>query len=146
MFMADRHSQETRSYNMSQIHSKDTNPEVLVRKYLFSCGLRYRKNDKRYPGHPDIVLPKYRTVVLVNGCFWHMHEGCPEFVLPKSNQEFWIQKLLRNRQRDAKNITLLEKLGWKVIVVWGCELKKAARQARLEELYKQITEVAPMGS
>lgn len=144
--MADRHSQETRSYNMSQIHSKDTKPEVMVRKYLFSCGLRYRKNDKRYPGHPDIVLPKYRTIVLINGCFWHMHDGCPEFVLPKSNQEFWIQKLLRNRQRDIGNIALLEKSGWKVIVVWSCELKKAFRQARLEELYKQITEVTPVGS
>jgi len=124
---------------MSRIHNKDTKPEVLVRKYLFSCGLRYRKNDKRYPGHPDIVLPKYKTIVLIHGCFWHVHEGCPKFAFPKSNQNFWEPKLLRNRQRDTDNIAMLEKAGWKVIVVWGCELKKNVRQVRLEKLFEQIT-------
>ncbi|MDF2523774.1 MAG: vsr, partial [Clostridiales bacterium] len=84
-----------RSYNMSRIQSKNTKPEEIVRKYLFSKGLRYRKNDKRYPGHPDIVLPKYKTAVFVNGCFWHMHE-CNAFVLPKSNTNYWLPKLMRN--------------------------------------------------
>lgn len=86
-----------------------------------------------------MVFPKYRTVVFVNGCFWHMHEGCTEFVFPKSNQEFWGQKLHRNRQRDAENIKSLEENGWRVIVVWGCELKKKVLKARLEQLYAQIT-------
>lgn len=90
----DNHTKEQRHYNMSKIRSKDTTPEEKVRKYLFSQGFRYRKNDKRYPGHPDIVLPKYKTAIFVNGCFWHMH-GCKEFVLPKSNLDYWIPKLER---------------------------------------------------
>src|SRR4051812_43707792 len=112
--MADNHSKEVRSYNMSQIRSKDTKPEELVRKYLFSKGLRYRKNDKRYPGHPDIVLPKYKTAIFVNGCFWHMHEGCCKFVLPKSNTNYWLPKLTRNKQRDIQNVKQLEEEGWQV--------------------------------
>jgi len=136
--MADVHSVKTRSYNMSQIHSKDTKIEILVRKYLFSRGLRYRKNDKRYPGRPDIVFPKYKIVIFVNSCFWHHHENCPGFVLPKSKQEYWQAKLERNKQRDTKNITLLQNLGWRVISVWECELKKTRRDERLERLYNEI--------
>ena len=98
--MADNHSKEVRSYNMSRIRSKDTKPEEVVRKYLFSKGLRYRKNDKRYPGCPDIVLPKYKTVIFINGCFWHMHDNCSGFVMPKSNLEYWIPKLTRNKKRE----------------------------------------------
>lgn len=137
--MADNHSKEVRSYNMSKIQSKNTKPEEIVRKYLFSKGLRYRKNDRRYSGHPDLVLPKYKTAVFVNGCFWHMHEGCPDFVLPKSNIDYWLPKLMRNKQRDAQNIHMLESKGWAVIVVWECELKKGVREQRLIELYAQIT-------
>jgi DNA mismatch endonuclease, patch repair protein len=136
--MADNHSKETRSFNMSQIHSKNTKAEEIVRKYLFSKGLRYRKNDKRYPGHPDIVLPKYKTVIFVNGCFWHMHEGCPKFVLPKSNTEYWLPKLTRNKQRDILNIKQLEDQGWRVITIWECELKKEVRHLRLQSLYEEI--------
>ncbi len=138
--MADVHSKETRSYNMSRIRSQDTEPETIVRKYLFSRGLRYRKNDKRYPGHPDVVLPKYNTIVFVHGCFWHVHEGNPCFVQPKSRLEYWDAKLQRNKRRDAENIAKLTKDGWNVIIVWECELKKDVRDERLSFLYHQITD------
>ncbi len=118
----DNHSVDQRHYNMSRISSKNTKPEEQVRKFLFAHGFRYRKNDKRYPGHPDIVLPKYKTVIFVNGCFWHMHY-CKEFVLPKSNLDYWLPKLERNKQRDEENIKKLQSLGWNVIVVWECDLK-----------------------
>ena len=136
--MTDVHSKAIRSYNMSQINSSDTTPETLVRKYLFSKGLRYRKNDKRYPGCPDVILPKYNIVVFVNGCFWHMHEGNPCFVMPKTRVMFWKTKLISNRRRDDINIEKLKKIGWKVIVVWECELKKQLREERLSRLYYEI--------
>lgn len=136
--VADNHSKEVRSYNMSRIRSRDTKPEEIVRKYLFSKGLRYRKNDKRYPGHPDIVLPKYKTIVFVNGCFWHMHEGCSGFVLPKSNRDYWLPKLKKNKEHDTQNFKVLESKGWHVIIIWGCELKKNKRQLTLEHLYDNI--------
>lgn len=139
--MADNHTKEIRSYNMSRIRSKNTKPEEIVRKYLFSKGLRYRKNDKRYPGHPDIVLPKYKTIIFINGCFWHMHEGCPKFVLPKSNTDYWLPKLMHNKQRDIQNVQLLESKGWTVIIVWECELKKSVMDQRLYRLYEEITYV-----
>jgi DNA mismatch endonuclease (patch repair protein) len=126
---------------MSHIRSKNTKPEELVLKYLFSRGLRYRKNDKRYPGKPDAVFPKYRTALFVNGCFWHSHEGCPGFVMPKSNLEYWKPKLERNIHRDEANIKALIADGWRVIVVWECELKKAVRDERLERLYIEVTSV-----
>lgn len=138
--MADNHSPEIRSYNMSRIRSRNTKPEEIVRKYLFSKGLRYRKNDKRYAGKPDIVLPKYRTIIFVNGCFWHCHSGCPDFVVPKSNKKYWLPKLERNRLRDKANEESLKQEGWRVIVVWECELKKQNRQERLEELYNEIVQ------
>lgn len=137
--MADNHSKEVRSYNMSKIRSKNTKPEEIVRKYLFSQGFRYRKNDKRYPGNPDIVLPKYKTVIFVNGCFWHKHDGCPQLVWPKSNREYWEPKILRNQERDKYVQMQLHELGWKVIVIWECEIgnKKLASE-RLSLLCKEI--------
>lgn len=136
--MVDRVSKEVRSYNMSRIRSKDTKPEILVRTYLFSRGLRFRKNDKRYPGSPDIVLPKYKTIVFVHGCFWHLHEGCKYAVMPKSNVDFWKNKLYRNKERDESNQKELEKMGWTVITVWECELKKDKCKQTLDDLYLQI--------
>lgn len=132
--MADVHTPEQRSYNMSRIRGKDTKPEELVRKYLFSQGFRYRKNDARLPGKPDIVLPKYKTVIFVNGCFWHAHEGCKYFVWPKNNEDFWRIKITSNVTRDSEKREQLENMGWKVIVVWECQLKKAVRIQTLEKL------------
>ncbi len=137
--MVDKVSKEVRSYNMSQIRSKDTKPELIVRSYLFSKGLRFRKNDKRYPGSPDIVLPKYNTIVFIHGCFWHLHDGCKHAVMPKSNVDFWKKKLYGNRERDERNKKELEDMGWNVIIVWECELKKDKIEQTLEDLYIQIT-------
>ena len=134
----DVHDKETRSYNMSCIKGKGTKPEEIVRKYLFSHGFRYRKNDKRLPGTPDIVLPKYKTVIFVNGCFWHGHEGCKYFVWPKNNAEFWKAKILQNIERDKRDFERLENAGWKVIVVWECQLKKARSFESLEGLKRKI--------
>ena len=134
----DVHDKKTRSYNMSQIKSKNTKPEEIVCKYLFSRGFRYRKNDKRYPGKPDIVLPKYKTVIFVNGCFWHKHEGCRYFVVPKSNTEFWMNKINRNAERDAENTKKLIDMGWKVVTVWECDLKKEKKENTLNGLVLEI--------
>lgn len=133
----DNHTKEVRSYNMSRIRSKNSKPEEVVRKYLFSKGLRYRKNVKDLPGKPDIVLPKHKTVIFVNGCFWHKHD-CGRFVWPKSNEEYWHAKIKRNIQRDADNYKLLTEAGWKVLVIWECELKKDNVERNLEKLYKNI--------
>ena len=135
--MADTKTPAERSENMSRIRSTNTKPEEIVRKYLFSHGFRYRKNDKRYPGKPDIVLPKYHTIIFVNGCFWHMH-GCSRSRLPRSNQEYWKPKIERNIQRDAENQQKLEADGWNVIVVWECELKKRTAEERLSRLRDEI--------
>lgn len=137
--MADVHSTKVRSYNMSQIRGKDTKPEELVRKYLFAHGFRYRKNDSRLPGKPDIVLPKFRTVIFVNGCFWHKHEGCKYFVWPENNAEFWHKKILSNVERDQRNYEQLQQTGWNIIVVWECELKKELRQETLNKIIQGIT-------
>ena len=138
--MVDKFSKETRSRVMSRIRSKNTKPEILVRSYLFSKGLRFRKNDKRYPGSPDIVLPKYHTIVFVHGCFWHLHDGCKYAVMPKSNVEYWEKKLYRNKERDKHNQELLIEMGWNVITVWECQLKKDRQDQTLKELYIKITE------
>ena len=135
--MADTKTPAERSENMSRIRSTNTKPEEIVRKYLFSHGFRYRKNDKRYPGKPDIILPKYHTIIFVNGCFWHMY-GCSRSRLPHSNQEYWKSKIERNIQRDAENQQKLEADGWKVIVVWECELKKRTAEERLSRLCDEI--------
>ena len=132
--MTDNHTKEIRSMNMSHIRSKNTKPEEIVRKYLFSKGLRYRKNVKKLPGCPDIVLKKYNAVIFVNGCFWHKHNNCRYFVWPANNAEFWKQKINGNVERDKRNQTLLESLGWKVLIVWECDLKKAKRADTLEKL------------
>ena len=140
--MTDNHTPQVRSYNMSKIHSKNTKPEVLVRKYLFSKGLRFRKNDKRYCGHPDIVLPKYKAIVFVNGCFWHMHEGCTKFVLPKSNIDYWLPKLQKNKEKDKINILKLQADKWRIFVVWECQLHKSCIDDTLKTLYNNIISVA----
>lgn len=137
----DVHNKETRSYNMSRIKGRKTKPEEIIAKYLFSQGFRYRRNVKKLPGTPDIVLKKYKTVIFVNGCFWHMHEGCKYFVWPKDNSEFWKNKLLTNKERDEKEKKEIEELGWKVIVVWECQLKKAERERTLNWLVEKIREV-----
>ena len=134
----DNHSPEVRSYNMSQIKSTNTKPEELVRKYLFSKGLRYRKNVKTLPGKPDIVLKKYKTVIFVNGCFWHGHTNCKYFVMPKSNTAYWSKKIKNNIDRDKKVHQKLSDMGWNVITIWECELKKEKREAALKHLYCTI--------
>lgn len=125
---------------MAAIKGKDTKPEMIVRKYLFSRGLRFRVQVRKLPGNPDIVLPKYKTVIFVNGCFWHGHEGCKYFRLPKSNIEFWKEKIERNIERDRESMQALLVLGWKVIRVWECELRnKANREEMLNKIYNSIT-------
>ena len=135
--MADNHTKEARSYNMSRIRSTNNKPEEKVRKHLFSQGFRYRKNDRKLPGCADIVMPKYKTVIFINGCFWHMH-NCSRFVWPASNNEYWISKIKANVERDKKNHQLLVEKGWKVIVVWECELKKKCFENTMDNLINNI--------
>lgn len=139
--MADIKTKESRSYNMSRIAGKDTKPEELVRKYLFSKGFRYRKNVRKLPGTPDLVLPKYRTVIFVNGCFWHGHEGCKYFVWPQNNAEFWRQKIETNISRDQRKEAQLRDMGWNVLIVWECELRPPKRQATLERVESQLRQI-----
>lgn len=134
----DVHDKKTRSYNMSRIKGKNTKPEEIVRKYLFSKGFRYRKNDKRLPGTPDIVLPKYKTVIFVNGCFWHGHKDCRYFVVPKTNTDFWLNKINTNIERDKHKQEALKELGWNVVVVWECELKPKFVDKTLDNLVHKI--------
>ena len=126
--------------NMSHIRSKNSKPEELVRKYLFSKGFRYRKNVRTLPGCPDIVLPKYKTVIFVNGCFWHKHD-CPRFVWPSSNEDYWRSKIMGNVERDKRNIAELQKLGWTVLTVWECELKKKVIDATLKQLEERLGKI-----
>ncbi len=119
---------------MAQIRGKGTKPEMVVRKFLFGRGFRYRLNHPWLPGHPDIVLRKYRSVIFVNGCFWHGHEGCRYYVVPKSNTEFWKAKIARNRARDIEEQRRLASMGWHCITVWECQLKPAVREQTLESL------------
>lgn len=123
---------------MSRIKGKNTKPEILVRKYLFSQGLRYRLYSKILPGSPDIVLPKYRTVIFINGCFWHGHEGCKYFVIPKTRTEWWQNKININRENDRKNNELLKDLKWNVITVWECSLRKEKRESTLNDILNMI--------
>ncbi|CAN5330982.1 very short patch repair endonuclease [soil metagenome] len=132
--MADVHDPEVRSYNMSQIRSKDTKPEMTVRKFLHANGFRYRLHVKDLPGKPDLVLPKYNSVIFVHGCFWHAHEGCEYFKIPKTRTEWWKEKLFGNKERAEKNIQKLKEMGWNVIVIWECELKAAAKEETLKKL------------
>ena len=126
---------------MSAIKSKNTKPELLVRKFLFSRGFRYRLNHPRLPGHPDIVLRKYRTVIFVNGCFWHGHQGCKYFVLPKSNVEFWQNKIERNRVRDVEEQRQLASMGWHCITIWECQLKPKIQQQTLTALEYTLSHI-----
>ena len=139
--MVDVHSKETRSFNMSKIRSKDTKPEMLVRKFLHSKGFRYKLHAKDLPGKPDIVLPKYKTVIFVHGCFWHGHAGCRYFVIPKTRTEWWTEKINKNTNNDIAASKKLINLGWKVIDVWECELKKSSVIATLSQLLTKIKDI-----
>ena len=130
--MADHLTKEKRSWNMSRIRAKNTEPEIIVRKFLHSNGYRYGLHNRKMPGKPDIVLRKYNTVIFVNGCYWHRHEGCSFATTPKSNKKFWLDKFSENTERDKKNIKLLEKEGWKVFIVWECEVND-------EEILREMT-------
>ena len=120
--MTDVHDKKTRSYNMSRIRAKDTKPEMIVRRYLFSRGFRYRLHVKDLPGKPDLVLPKYKTVIFVHGCFWHGHEGCRYFIIPKTRTEWWLNKINRNKELDKQNVTRLKENGWQVLTIFECQL------------------------
>jgi DNA mismatch endonuclease (patch repair protein) len=136
--MADVHTPEQRSYNMSRIKSGNTKPEMLVRKYLHALGYRYKLHDKTLPGKPDLVLPKYRTVIFIHGCFWHGHENCKYYVVPKTKTDWWLAKINGNIANDTKAVTALKKDGWKVITIWGCDLKPKVMEKTLEGLAKKI--------
>jgi DNA mismatch endonuclease (patch repair protein) len=137
-------SEEDRSERMSSVRHENTDLEYIVRKFLFRNGFHYRKNDRRYIGSPDIVLPKYHTIIFVHGCFWHGHNGCKAARLPKTRYAFWAKKLSENIERDRRIFGQLEQDGWKVIVVWGCELKNAQVQNhRLQELVNEINSANP---
>jgi len=139
--MSDIFSKRKRSEIMSKISGRETKPEIEVRKFLFANGFRYRKNDRRYPGKPDIVLPKYKTVIFVHGCFWHGH-NCPAGKLPETNKDFWQNKINENKKRDARNIEDLGQMGWNVIVIWQCEMKnKKLRTAKLENLKSTLLSI-----
>ncbi len=137
--MADVMTPEQRSRCMAAIKGKDTKPEMIVRRYLFSKGLRFRVQVRKLPGRPDIVLAKYRTVIFVDGCFWHGHAGCRYYRLPKTNVDFWKEKIERNIARDLRNEEELKALGWRVIRVWECDIRKVSgREEYLQELYDSI--------
>ncbi len=136
--MADVHEPKVRSYNMSQIRARDTQPEILVRKYLHANGFRYRLHDKKLPGKPDIVLKKYNTVILIHGCFWHGHKDCKYFVVPKTRTQWWLDKINRNKEKDRESIKALQKEGWNIITIWECELKRDKRQKTLEKLIEKL--------
>ena len=136
----DSLTHEQRSWNMSRIRSANTSPELKVRSFLFRHGFRFRLHVKTLPGHPDIVLPKYKTIIEVRGCFWHRHKGCRDTTTPSTNVAFWKEKFRNNVKRDKKNEKALKELGWQVLVVWECELKK---QERLDSLPEQIRSGCP---
>lgn len=128
--MTDHLSRERRSWNMSRIRSKNTKPEVIVRSLLHRMGYRFRICVKDLPGKPDIVLPKYKTVIFVHGCFWHRHEGCKRCTTPSSNKKYWLEKFQKNKARDLRVVNELEEKGWRVIVIWECEIKGSAKEVR----------------
>jgi DNA mismatch endonuclease (patch repair protein) len=136
--MADVHSKATRSYNMSKIKGKDTKPELLVRKFLHKNGFRYRIHLKDLPGKPDIVLPKYKTVVFIHGCFWHGHEGCKYYVIPKTRTEWWLNKINGNIAKDLLANEQLTIKGWKVIEIWECKLNKQLKDQTLALLLNEL--------
>jgi DNA mismatch endonuclease (patch repair protein) len=136
--MADVHSKEIRSKNMAAIKSKNTKPEMLVRRFLHASGFRYKLHDKTLPGKPDIVLPKYKTVIFIHGCFWHGHKDCKYYVVPKTRTEWWLNKINGNVTNDEKAIKALKKEGWKIIILWTCELKTFNSIKTLKNLADKI--------
>lgn len=138
--MADVHSKEIRSYNMSRIKGKNTKPEMLVRQFLHANGFRYRLHVKDLPGKPDIVLPKYKTVIFIQGCFWHGHDQCRYYVIPKTKTEWWLNKINGNKTKDIMNIELLKNAGWQVIEIWECELKPKQKSTTLTNLPAYLTQ------
>lgn len=150
--MADVHNKKTRSYNMSRIRSENTKPEILVRKFLHANGFRFRLHGGtppspprgegsgvRLPGKPDIVLPKYRTVIFVHGCFWHGHKSCKYFVVPKTRTKWWLNKIERNKSNDEKALMALKKEGWKATTIWECKLKPQKVEKTLNSLLKKFS-------
>ena len=137
----DKLTKEQRHHCMSTIKGKNTKPELLVRKFLFAHGFRYKLNHPHLPGHPDIVLRKYRTCIFVNGCFWHKHEGCKYFVVPKTRTEFWLNKINRNQERDKEVKKQLAKMGWHSITIWECELKPSKKDNTLESLLYTLNKI-----
>jgi DNA mismatch endonuclease, patch repair protein len=136
--MADVHSKETRSFNMSRIRSANTKPELIVRRFLFSKGFRYRLHDKTLPGKPDIKLKKLKTVIFIHGCFWHGHAECKYYVIPKTRTKWWLSKINRNISNDEAKKTNLKELGWRVITIWECDLKTAKREKTLGALLRKL--------
>ena len=136
--MADTVDRIRRSEIMSSIKGFDTKPEIIVRKYLFNKGFRFRLHDKSIPGNPDIILKKYNCLIFVNGCFWHGHKNCKIYVMPKTNKKFWYSKIENNIRRDKKNLNTLKKIGWRVIVVWECELNNLKREVILQRIMNKI--------
>lgn len=134
----DTLSLEARHKNMSHIRSKNTTPEKQIRSALHRAGFRYRICDKRYPGKPDIILPRYYAVIFINGCFWHAHENCPYFVFPKSNQSFWQKKFNRNKERDAENIKYYQEQCWRICVVWECAIRGKNAGRKIEKVTDEI--------
>ena len=136
--MADVHSIQQRRFNMQQIKAKNTKPELLVRTYLHALGFRYSLHKKTLPGKPDIVLPKYKTVIFIHGCFWHGHANCKYFTIPKTRTQWWTDKINTNKTNDAKAMKALKKEGWKVLTVWECKLKKEKLEHTLQQLVSKI--------
>lgn len=141
--MADVHDKKTRSYNMSQIRSANTKPEMLVRRFLHARGFRYKLHDKTLPGKPDIVLPKYKTVIFIHGCFWHGHDNCKYYVVPKTRTDWWLNKIGRNQFNDAKAIAILKKDKWNIIAIWECDLKAAKREEVLNKVITKLDKLSP---
>ena len=137
--MADVHSKEVRSFNMSRIKGKDTKPEMLVRRYLHANGFRYRLHVKDMPGKPDIVLPKYKTVIFVHGCFWHGHKNCKYFVIPKTRTDWWLNKINGNIANDVNAAKALQEDGWRIIIIWECDLKTTKVEKTLKKLTEKIS-------
>ncbi len=137
----DKMTKEQRSRCMASVHSKNTKPEMLVRRYLFARGFRYRVNHPHLPGHPDIVMRKYRTVIFVNGCFWHGHKGCGIFLMPKTRTDFWNAKIERNKARDKEEQRQLALMGWHCVTVWECQLKPKVREATLQALERTLNHI-----
>jgi len=137
--MADVHNKVIRSYNMSRIRAKNTKPELLVRKFLHANGFRYSLHNKKLPGKPDIVLPKYKTIIFIHGCFWHGHNKCKYFVVPKTRTKFWLNKIAANKANDEKAVKTLRKDGWKVITAWECALKPAKHEITLDKILQKLS-------